>query len=208
MPSPDFDLYLVTDRNQTHSRDLLWVLQQALDGGVKAIQLREKDLGGKDLFILAERTRVLCRQYTARLFINDRVDVALAVDADGVQLGKTSIPIQTARELLGRQKMIGASTHSLAEAEEAQQSGADFILFGPVYFTPSKASYGEPQGLTQLKKIVEKISLPVYAIGGVNFANVKEARRTGIRGAALISAIVSAEDPREATQTILQLLNG
>ena len=134
VPSPDFDLYLVTDRNQTQERDLLWVLRQALDGGAKAIQLREKDLGGKDLFSLAEKTRELCREYRARLFINDRVDVALAVDADGVQLGKASIPIETARELLGAQKMIGASTHSLAEAEEAQRSGADFILFGPVYF--------------------------------------------------------------------------
>ena len=207
MPSPNFDLYLVTDRKQTQGRDLLWVLEQALEGGVKSIQLREKDLSGKDLFDLAAKTRELCRRYDALLFINDRVDVALAVDADGVQLGKASIPIEHVRQLLGPLKIIGASTHSLLESQEAEQSGADFILFGSVYFTPSKASYGAPQGLEALKKIVEKISLPVYAIGGINSSNIGNTRGTGIRGVALISAIVSAENPKAATQEILNLLS-
>ncbi len=206
MPAPDFDLYLVTDRSLARDRDLLWVLERALDGGIKAIQLREKDLGGKELFVLAESARRITERYHARLLINDRVDVALAVEADGVQLGKASIPIEAARGLLGRQKLIGASTHSLEEAEEAEKYGADFVLFGPVYFTPSKASYGAPQGLSALKKIVEKISLPAYAIGGIKAENIEEARRTGIRGVALISAVMSAGDPTEATVKILKLL--
>jgi thiamine-phosphate pyrophosphorylase len=109
VPPPDFDLYLVTDRSQSRGRDLLWVLEQALDGGVKAIQLREKDLSGKELFDLAEKTRELCNRYDARLLINDRIDVALGVDADGVQLGNASIPIETARKLLGPRKLLGAS---------------------------------------------------------------------------------------------------
>jgi len=206
VPTPDFDLYLVTDRTQTQGRDLLWVLEQALDGGVKAVQLREKDLSGKELYDLAEKSNRLCRRYHAQLFINDRVDVALAVDAAGVQLGKTSIPIQTARALLGPEKPIGFSAHSLEEAHQAQQNGADFVLFGPVYFTPSKASYGAPQGLRPLQEIVVKISRPVYAIGGITFESIADLRRVGVRGVALISAIISARDPKEASRTLLQSL--
>lgn len=197
---------MISDRNQTHGRDLVRVLQLALEGGTRAVQLREKDLGGKELFHVAEKLITICRSHQAALFINDRVDVALAVDADGVQLGNASMPIDAARGLLGERKLIGVSTHSLKEAQEAEQAGADFILFGPVYFTPSKAAYGKPQGTAALKEVVEKISLPVYAIGGIKPGNIEEVRRTGIRGVALISAVLSAEDPRKATEEILTLL--
>jgi thiamine-phosphate pyrophosphorylase len=206
VPTPKFDLYLVTDRTQTGGRDLLSVVEQALEGGVRAVQLREKDLSGRDLFELAERTGRLCDRYHAELFINDRVDVALAGDAAGVQLGNTSIPIATARTLLGPRKLIGYSAHSLAEALAAQSSGADFLLFGPVYFTPSKAQYGAAQGLDALKKIVEKIALPVYAIGGIKSASIDELRRVGVRGVALISAIISSAQPKDSTESILRLL--
>jgi len=202
----DFDLYLVTDRTQTGGRDLLWVIEQALDGGVKAIQLREKDLSGRDLFLLAERSHQLCQAYQAALFINDRVDVALAVDAAGVQLAKTSLPVETARALLGPRKIIGASTHSLAEAKQAEQNGADFVLFGPVYFTASKAAYGAPQGLPALKAIVDNISLPVYAIGGIKSEMIEAIKHCGARGVALISAIISAESPKQEAEEILRRL--
>jgi len=204
--SPNFDLYLVTDRSQTGGRDLLWVLERALEGGVRAVQLREKDLGGRELFVLAEKTKRLCERYQANLFVNDRVDVALGVDADGVHLGGDSMPVRAARELLGAEKLIGVSTHSINEASEAEREKADFILFGPVYFTASKAAYGEPQGLGRLKKVVEKISLPVYAIGGVKVENIAEVKETGVRGIALISAVLSASDPRVATRRILETL--
>ena len=161
------------------------MLEQALEGGVKAIQLREKDLGGKALFHLAEKTRELCDRYDALLLINDRIDVALAVDAAGVQLSKTSLPISAARALLGAQKLIGASTHSLDEARQAQSSGVDFVLFGPVYFTTSKASFGAPQGLDALKKIVANLRVPVYAIGGIKPENLIDVHRLGVRGVAL-----------------------
>jgi len=207
VPTPDFDLYLVTDRGMTQGRDLLWVLQQALDGGVKGIQLREKDLVGRELFFLAEAARKLTQRYHALLLINDRIDIALAMDADGVHLSTASIPIETARALLGRQRLLGASTHSLEEAQEAERSGADFVVFGPVYFTPSKASYGSPQGLAALKKVVEKLSLPIYAIGGIKPENIADTRRTGVRGVALISAVMSAADPENATKEILKLFN-
>jgi len=208
VPTPDFDLYLVTDRSLTQGRDLLWVLQQALDGGVKGIQLREKDLVGRELFFLAEAARKLTQRYHALLLINDRIDIALAVDADGVHLSTASIPIESARALLGRQQLLGASTHSLEEAQEAERNGADFVMFGPVYFTPSKASYGSPQGLAALKKVVEKLSLPIYAIGGIKLENIADTRRTGVRGVALISAVMSAADPENATKEILKLFNG
>ncbi len=206
MPTPDFDLYLVTDRSQTLGRDLLSVLEQALEGGVKAVQLREKNLGGKELFELAEKSRRLCDRFKASLFINDRIDVALAVDAAGVQLGKTSMPVSTARALLGPQRFIGASVHSLEEARRAASDRADFILFGPVYFTLSKAAFGAPQGLPALKKIVENIALPVYAIGGIKSENIIDVRATGVRGVALISAIISAESAKHAAETMVRLL--
>jgi thiamine-phosphate pyrophosphorylase len=207
VPTPDFDLYLVTDRTQTQGRDLLWVLECALEGGVKAIQLREKDLSGKELFQLADKTRELCDRYHAQLFINDRIDVALAVDAAGVQLGKKSIPIKTARRLLEPPKLIGYSAHSLEESQTAQQSGTDFILFGPVYFTSSKAQYGKPQGLEALKKIVEKVALPVYAIGGIKPDSIIDVQRAGARGVALISAIISADRPSDAAAEMVGLFH-
>ena len=206
MPAADFDLYLVTDRQQTRDRDLLRVLQEALDGGVDAVQLREKDLGGKDLFLLAESARKLTNRYSARLYVNDRIDVASAVEADGVQLGNASMPIAAARQILGAQRCIGVSVHSLAEAQEAQKAGADFIVFGPVYFTPSKASYGPPQGLARLQQIVANISLPIYAIGGINQTNIADVKHLGVRGVALISAILGAADPKNATAKILAVL--
>jgi len=202
----DFDLYLVTDRTQTGGRDLLWVIEQALDAGVKAVQLREKDLSGRDLFSLAERSHELCQAYQAALFINDRVDVALAVDAAGVQLATSSVPVTVARSLLGPKKIIGASTHSLDEATEAEKNGADFVLFGPIYFTASKAAYGAPQGLGALKKIVDNISLPVYAIGGIKAETLVSIKNMGVRGVALISSIVSAENPKAAATEMLHQL--
>lgn len=208
MPQPHFDLYLITDRKLTHGRDLCWILERALDGGVKAIQLREKDLNGKELLKLAERVARLCQKYQAQLFINDRVDVALAVDAAGVHLGETSIPVSAARSLLGAQRSIGVSIHSLAGARRAEQDGADFVVFGPVYFTPSKADFGAPQGIIALQNIVENISLDVYAIGGIKADNLPETKHVGSRGVALISAIMSADDPALATKQILAGLTG
>ena len=208
MPRPNFDLYLITDRKLTLGRDLTWVIERALDGGVKAIQLREKDLSGKELFNLAERVTRLCQRYRAQLFINDRVDIALAVDAAGVHLGEASMPVPAARSLLGAHRSIGVSTHSLEGARRAAQDGADFIVFGPVYFTPSKANFGAPQGVKALQIIVENISLAVYAIGGIKADNLLEIKNVGSRGVALISAIIRAEDPALAAKQIIAGLTG
>jgi thiamine-phosphate pyrophosphorylase len=204
--APDFEVYLVSDRNQTRGRDLLSVIEEALKGGIRAVQLREKDLGGAEMFALAEQAQEICLRYNAELLINDRVDVALAINAAGVQLGKMSLPIETARALLGPDKWIGASIHSIEEIDQAQQNGATFLVFGPVYFTSSKASFGSPQGIAALKKIVESSKLPVYAIGGITARDVPELRDTGVKGIAVISSIISAPDPKAAARELISLV--
>ena len=200
----DFRLYFVTDRRQTAGRPLYDVVQAALDGGVRAVQLREKDLEGGELYRLAARLRDLTARYAARLLINDRLDVALAAGADGVHLGQTSLPVSTARQLLGPGKLIGVSTHSPDEITAAQ--GADFVVFGPVYFTPSKADYGQPQGLARLRQAARHSPVPVFAIGGIQADRIAAVRRAGAHGIALISALSAAAEPSRAAHELLTRL--
>lgn len=206
MLKPDFKVLLVTDRTLAQERGLLWVIEEALNGGIKAVQLREKDLLARELFFMAEEVSKLCQSYSAALFINDRIDVALAVDAAGVQLGSTSVDIATARRLIGTKKLIGFSSHTLNESRQAEELGADFVLFGPIYFTPSKASYGAPQGLKLLRHIVENVSVPVYAIGGIKAENVAAVKHIGVFGVALISGIVSVAEPKAAAQELIEIM--
>lgn len=203
----DFSLYLITDRKLfTDNFSLFTAVEEALKGGLKAIQLREKDSGTRDLLDMAYRMRELTKAYDTKLFINNRVDIALAVEADGVQLGKESIPVHAVRETFQSKLMIGASTHSLDEALESERGGADFITLGPIYQTPSKMKYGEPIGIETLKKVKAKISIPVYAIGGIKLDKVREVKKAGADGVALISAILTAENIRETTEEFLRLL--
>ncbi len=201
----NFHLYFVTDRQHTANRPLTDVVHAALDGGVRAVQLREKDLEGRELYTLAEQLRVLTLRYRAHLLVNDRLDVALAVEADGVHLGQNSFSVADARHLLGAGKLIGASTHSQHEITAAQK--ADFIVFGPVYYTPSKAAYGEPQGLDRLRAAVAHSAVPVFAIGGLRTERVAEVLKTGAHGIAMISAISAAPDPAQAAHELLQQLD-
>ncbi|TWJ32397.1 thiamine phosphate synthase [Geobacter argillaceus] len=202
----DFTLYLITDRLQTGTRTLLEVVEEALAGGVKAVQLREKDLTGRELYELAFDMKKLTSRYGANLLINDRIDIALAVDADGVHLGSGSIPIYRARKLLGKNRLIGVSCHNQVNAITAQEKGADFITFGPVFYTASKAKYGKPVGIDKLESVSHLLTIPVFAIGGVNATNTREVLATGATGIALISAIIAAHEPRQAAQTLLSLL--
>ncbi len=202
----DFRLYLVTGRQQTRGRPLTDVIEECLGAGVRAVQLREKDLGAAELLELARPLREITRQAGARLFINDRVDVALAVEADGVQRGHTSLPIPLTRTVVGNRLLIGASVHSLEDAQAAQLDGADFLLFGPVYDTPSKRVYGAPQGVESLRRVVEAVGIPVFAIGGITPERVHEVRKSRAHGVAVISAILAAERPAEATKAFLEAL--
>ncbi|MBI5893242.1 MAG: thiamine phosphate synthase, partial [Deltaproteobacteria bacterium] len=153
---------------------------------------------GRELFELAKDLRAITNKYKAKLFINDRVDIAIAVDADGVHLGQTSFSVVDARKLLGSKKLIGVSTHSMQEALKAEKQGADFITFGPVFYTESKARYGEPLGIGKLKEAVNAVHIPVFAIGGVKLKNIKEIMAAGAHGVAMISEIMAAEKPEEA----------
>ena len=202
----DFTLYLITDRHQTAGRTLPAVVADALAGGVKAVQLREKDLPARQLLELALELRGLTRRYGARLLINDRVDVALAVDADGVHLGAAGITVAAARRILGSDKLIGYSAHGVAEALAAQRDGADFVTFGPVYHTPSKAPYGPPLGVDRLAEAAAALAVPVFALGGVVVHTIPEVIAAGASGIALISAIISSPDPQSSSRTILETL--
>jgi thiamine-phosphate pyrophosphorylase len=194
------NLVLVTDHRATAGRHLLDVVARALDAGLPAVQLRDKDLPGRDLWALAERLRVTTRRTGALLFVNDRIDVARAVDADGVQLGATSLPVEVARRLLGPERLVGVSVHALAEA---RATDADFVVFGPVYDTPSKRGYGPPQGEERLHAVVAASPVPVLAIGGVDAARVHALREAGAHGVAVIRAILAADDPGAAVRALL-----
>ncbi len=202
----DFDLYLITDRHQVPGGDLVNAVQKALEGGVRAVQLREKDLKTSELYSLALALREISNQFSARLLINDRIDIAMAVDADGVHLGGHSLPTRKARRILGPGRLIGVSTHHSDEITAAREEGADFVTFGPVYSTPSKAVFGPPQGLASLSEACHKARLPVFALGGVRPERVKELKEAGASGVALISAILADPDPAARTSLFRSLL--
>ena len=203
----NFKLYLITDRKLfSDNSSLFTAVEEALRVGLKAVQLREKDLGTRELLDMAYRMRELTRAYKAKLFINDRVDIALAIEADGVQLGKESIPAHAVRKTFEDKLMISVSTHSLDEALEAERGGADLITFGPIYHTPSKIKYGEPIGIETLKKVKAKILIPIFAIGGIKLDKVREVKEAGADGVALISAILTAENIKETTKEFLRLV--
>jgi thiamine-phosphate pyrophosphorylase len=204
MQAADFRLYLITDRYSTFGRPLLEVVKQALDGGVRAVQLREKDLSSAELYRLAIEIRRLTREYGARLIINDRIDIASAVAADGVQIGMGSLPVAEVRRMMGRGNVIIYSAHSIDEAELAQTDGADMLTFGPVYSTSSKAGYGPPCGIRKLSDAVRALNIPVIALGGIRLENISEALSSDCRGIAVISAILSADDPRAAAASLLE----
>lgn len=200
----DFKLYLITDRIQTAGRELPAVVADALAGGVQALQLREKDLSARQLYELAVKLRLLTRQYNARLLINDRIDIAMAVGADGVHVGAGSLPVAQVRRILGPEFLIGYSAHSVGEALRAESDGADFLTFGPVYHTPSKLKYGEPVGLSQLAAAASSLNIPVFALGGVKNTAIPEVMATTCHGVAVISEIISAPDPQSAATFLLE----
>ena len=196
-------LYLITDRHQVQKgRQFLQVIEELLQAGVSMIQLREKDLSAAELYPLAKKIRALTHRYKSLMLINDRIDLAQAVGADGVQLGHHSLPIKIARKILGLDSLIGVSTHSITEIESAQNQGADFITYGPIYFTPSKAAYGAPVGIELLPHISKTYDIPVYTLGGIKANNIQESLQAGTHGVAMISALLADPSPTHAYQII------
>ncbi len=200
----DFDIYLITDRKQTVGKPLGDVIESSLKGGIKAVQLREKELDDRELFTIAKRLKTLTHRFGAKLFINDRLDIALAVDADGLHLGQESVSPKVARKQFGENKLIGVSAHSLDEALRAADDGADFITIGPIYDTPSKRRYGKPIGLNELERVAKKLKIPAFAIGGIKKKKVGEVVNAGAHGIALISAVLKAKDPEKAAKEIVE----
>jgi thiamine-phosphate pyrophosphorylase len=200
-----FTLYLVTDRSVAR-RPVLEMVDECLGAGLRAVQLREKDLAVRELLALATRLREMTQRHRARLIINDRADVALAAAADGIQRTHDSLPVAALRRIGPREFLIGASVHSEAEAHRAAADGADFLVFGPIYDTPSKRPYGPPQGLEALHSVTAAVARPVIAIGGITPPRVQEVLAAGAAGVAVISAILGAERPADATKAFLDAL--
>ncbi len=202
-------LYLITDRKQIPAKSqLLHVIEELLQAGVRMLQLREKDLSAAEIYPLARELRALTLRYNCLLLINDRIDLAQAIAADGVHLGHHSLPIDIARQLLGPDATIGASTHSAVEVESAIRQGADFVTFGPVYSTPSKAAYGDPLGVQSLQCICKNSRVPTYALGGVKENNTTATLQAGAYGIAVISALLAAPSPEQAYKKLSLQLSG
>lgn len=199
-------LYLITDRNQTHGCKLQDVLNQAVRGGAALVQIREKDLSAGELFHLTKELKEVVKQSNGKILINDRLDIALSLGLDGVHLGQSGFPVKEARKMMPREMLLGVSTHSLSEAINAERDGADFITFGPVYPTPSKIKYGAPVGLNALTQVLQRVTIPIFAIGGISLEKIAIIKGLGCNRVAVISAIIASSDVYSATREMLEAL--
>lgn len=208
MRVPDYSLYLVTDRGLARGRPTVDVVREAVAGGVTCVQLREKSCGTRDFLEEARRLRALTRELGVPLIVNDRVDIALAIEADGVHLGQQDMPIPDARRVGPPEWIIGASAESLEQARLAEQAGADYVGVSPVFATPTKADAAPPLGLAGLRAIRAAVKIPLVAIGGIHAGNAREVIQAGADGIAVVSAIVAVESPMDAAKQLRQLVEG
>jgi len=204
----DPSLYLIIDRSLTRpSENIPALIRAAIDGGVTMIQLREKTSRVHEFVQYAEGILRITRQYRVPLIINDRVDIALAIDAEGVHLGDEDMPLIHARRLLGGNKIIGRSAHTGEEAENAEREGADYVGVGTIFPTESKAHIKGIIGVEGLKHVRSKITMPMVAIGGITMENVKSVMQTGVEGVAVISALMKAPDVYAAARQIRKIIS-
>ena len=204
MPTLSSRLLVVTDRHQTNGRPLVPLLQRVLAATTPIVQLRERDLSARELVRLAREVQaVTASSHRSQLLINDRIDVALALEGVGVHLRSNSLPVSVARQLLGAQRLLGISVHSVEEAMQVESQGADYIILGPIYATPSKQMFGPPLGIHTLEKACRLVRIPIIGIGGVTAARAREMRRAGAFGVAVITAILGAADVESATRELL-----
>jgi thiamine-phosphate pyrophosphorylase len=201
-----YDLCVITRNVPVLGRTHLEVAQAALEGGATMIQLRDKELSSRGLLDLALELRRLTRAYQAALIVNDRMDIAIACEADGTHLGQEDLPIELARQAMGPQTLLGASVKTVEEAQAAQEAGASYLGVGPIFPTGSKADAGEAIGLERLAAIVRATSRPVLAIGGITCDNIADVIRAGAHGAAVIAAVAEAPDMQTATEELLRCI--
>ncbi len=198
----DYSVYLVTDRDILGDRDLLMAVEQALQGGVTMLQLREKTASSRDFYQLAVRMKKLATACQVPLIINDRLDIALAADADGLHIGQEDLPPGVARRILGPGKILGYSVSTVAEAVYGERNGADYLGAGPVYATGSKADAANPIGIDGLRQIKQSVSIPVVGIGGIGEVNILDVKGAGADGISVISAIMGSRDIRGSSRML------
>lgn len=205
MKNLDLSLYLVTDKSDDVEK-FLNTIEEAIKGGVTVVQIREKTAETLDFYNLALKVKKITTEYNVPLIINDRVDVALAIDADGVHVGQSDMPCDVTRRLIGDDKILGVSAATVDEAQKAQKDGADYIGTGAVFPTATK---DDAPSITKddLKEVVKSIDIPVVAIGGINHDNASELTDTGIAGLSVVSAIMSADDPKKSSEELLKIFN-
>ena len=201
----DLSLYLVTDKSEDVDK-FLKTIDEAIQGGVSVVQIREKTADTLDFYNLALKVKEITTKYNVPLIINDRVDVALAIDADGVHVGQSDMPCDVTRKLVGDDKIVGVSAATIEEAQKAEKDGADYIGTGAVFPTATK---DDAPSITkkELKEVVDSINIPVVAIGGINLDNASELTDTGIAGLSVVSAIMSSDNPKESSKKLLEIFN-
>ena len=207
MRREDLALYLVTDRGLSLGRDLETVVLQAVQGGVTLVQLREKDIDTREFITLGQRLKAALAGSGVPLLINDRVDVALAIDADGVHIGQSDMPYEIARRLLGPDKIIGLSVETMDEVIAANDLDVDYVAVSPVFATTTKTDTLTPFGYEGLEKACKLTRHPICGIGGMNASTVGEAIARGADGVAVVSAIVSAPDPCKASKNLKSIID-
>jgi thiamine-phosphate pyrophosphorylase len=202
----NLSLYVITDSGLAHGRSHVEVVQAALAGGATAIQLRDKGASGRQLAETGRALHELTRAAGAILIVNDRVDVAVAIDADGVHVGQEDLAAADARKIIGPGKIVGVSAATIAEAIAAERDGADYLGVGTVFATGSKADAGAPIGTEALARVAGAVRIPSVAIGGINAANAAACIEAGAAGVAVISAVVSADDIAAAAKRLREVV--
>ena len=200
-------LHILTDTVLQSRFSHMEITRLAIVGGADTIQYRQKSGSTREMIEIARNMKRLCSEADVTFIVNDRLDVAIAAEADGVHLGQDDFPIPMARELLGEGRIIGGSAATLDEARKCLSEGADYVGFGPVYPTSSKDDAGPVSGIDILKQVVEIIPVPIIAIGGVGAENIPDVMRAGAHGIAVISAVCCQDDPEKATRSLYQALN-
>jgi len=203
MPKLESKLFIVTDRRQTNGRPLVPLLDRALSVGTCIVHLRERDLSTKELLALARDVQSVASQRGSQFVINDRIDVALSLEGVGVHLRGNSLPLPVARRLVGPDRVLGQSVHSVDEAVRAASQGADYVVLGPLYETPSKVAFGPPLGLHAVREASGSVRIPVIGIGGITSARAGAVCDAGAFGVAVIAAIFGADDIEAATRAML-----
>lgn len=204
MPTFDLSLYLVTDSSFLRGRALVDVVAQAIAGGVTMVQLREKEATTRHFSNTALTVKQLTQQAGIPLIINDRVDIALAVDADGLHIGQSDLPYPIARRLMGHDKIIGLSVETLEQAQDANLMDVDYLGISPVFGTATKTDIAPPFGLDGTRQLATLSKHPLVGIGGINLSNARQVMQAGAHGVAIVSAIMCAEDPKQAAADFLR----